>query len=367
MSFSFGFTNEDLSDDHSDICPPEKLSTEVKSGGKVLDEATSKLPKSLLPKVHSLKSIAASLVGVRLTYDSCSTPCRNNQVFRRSIFDVKYQIMSEDESGEDLTRDLLLAEKNEASDLKKNVYEGGFKSWECNYDVIDDLSDNYETYQEFRNILELGCGLALPSCYLLKRRLMSKATQPFVLILSDFNFEVLRLITVPNLIKHWAATLDPRHLTYLTTSTSKTADGYETGTPTLAQDELLLTELLVNEFLELLSVSNIEVELISGAWGKEFVNILAGFQIDFILSSETIYSIDTLPVVAEIIRELFYRSRASQKLAVVAAKNQYFGVGGSVYDFVSYLRRMKDSHLELSIREINEQNLKRSIIYIQEK
>ena len=47
----------------------------------------------------------------------------------------------------------------------------------------------------------------------------------------------------------------------------------------------------------------------SGSWGNEFINLPAikdkdtnGIDIDVIISSETIYSLDTLPIVAESIK-----------------------------------------------------------------
>ena len=38
--------------------------------------------------------------------------------------------------------DILLGDTSE--DLRKNIYEGGLKSWECSYDLVDLLSENVD-------------------------------------------------------------------------------------------------------------------------------------------------------------------------------------------------------------------------------
>ena len=40
------------------------------------------------------------------------------------------------------------------------------------------------------------------------------------LILSDFNYDVLRLVTVPNLLIHWASTISIEQLHELTSTTN---------------------------------------------------------------------------------------------------------------------------------------------------
>lgn len=54
---------------------------------------------------------------------------------RRELFDIRLQIMAED--GDDATAATGLDD----SDIKTNVYEGGFKSWECSFDLAKLLLD----------------------------------------------------------------------------------------------------------------------------------------------------------------------------------------------------------------------------------
>jgi protein-histidine N-methyltransferase len=69
---------------------------------------------------------------------------------RRELFDVRVQLMAED--GGDESDDLAALDK---SDIKTNVYEGGFKSWECSIDLAKlllargprkDLEDLYRVH-----------------------------------------------------------------------------------------------------------------------------------------------------------------------------------------------------------------------------
>lgn len=55
---------------------------------------------------------------------------------RRELFDVRMQLMAEDEpEAENLITNL------DKSDLRTNVYEGGFKTWECSLDLARLLLD----------------------------------------------------------------------------------------------------------------------------------------------------------------------------------------------------------------------------------
>jgi protein-histidine N-methyltransferase len=55
---------------------------------------------------------------------------------RRELFDVRRQLMAED----DPQADSILS-GIDSSDIRTNVYEGGFKSWECSFDLARLLLD----------------------------------------------------------------------------------------------------------------------------------------------------------------------------------------------------------------------------------
>lgn len=54
---------------------------------------------------------------------------------RRELFDIKMQLMAEDEGASSERVNL------DDSDIRTNVYEGGYKSWECSFDLAKLLLD----------------------------------------------------------------------------------------------------------------------------------------------------------------------------------------------------------------------------------
>lgn len=342
MSFSFGFSGEDFSDS-------EPLTTAVAS-----EFAASFTPDAIPPKVHSLSDIVSTLHNVRLTFDNYSTP-NGNIVYRRQLYDIKHQVMTEESEGE--VNQILLGNPNAAEDvdLRKNVYEGGFKLWECSYDLVDELARMFSQNEiaNFSSFLELGAGTSLPSCFLLMQLFTTNGSN-VKLVLSDYNYEVLRLVSVPNLIIHWASTLLPEKL----------ASFMDPDVP-LQNDELLLTPALLTEFDSQLAGRNIEISFISGAWGPLFVSLAANFHPDVILSSETIYSLDTLPVVLDTLIRLLQDKK--NYLALIAAKYYYFGVGGSIKEFTDRLEEAKPPTMIVDTMGHMRGQLKRDIVRLRDQ
>lgn len=369
MSFSFGFTNDDFSDD--DIADgPNNAASQQGSQAKEnpLDTLSAAVDETTHPKLLTLETILGTLKNVRLTFDNYTTPVGQNIIYRRELFDVKHQIMCEDDENSTMSRginDFLIGEGNSDTDLKKNVYEGGLKSWECSYDTVDRLSSMIkEDKLKYKNFLELGCGTALPTCFLLMKRFQQGEKTGANYILSDFNYDVLRLVTIPNIIIHWASTLTPQKLHELTCVSSATEDGLEMDAPELANDEVLLTQDLIDEFIRQLSQFNISLLFISGSWGRQFNQLLENTPIDCIISSETIYSLDTLPVVAESVVQILSQANIPSSTCLIAAKNFYFGVGGSVVEFTTYVNNLRLERFTMDVSEINDSQLKRSMVQL---
>ena len=79
------------------------------------------------------------------------------------------------------------------SDLVSNVYEGGFKLWECAVDLAGFLAELPDAeLGPAHRVLELGCGHGLPGLVALRRG----AQVDFV----DYNVEVLQQLTIPNAV-----------------------------------------------------------------------------------------------------------------------------------------------------------------------
>jgi protein-histidine N-methyltransferase len=200
------------------------------------------------------------------------------------------------------------------------------------FDELDFVADLF---------LQLGCGTALPSLVLFQWALERKSEpkQPVILTLADYNPSVLYLVTVPNLILAWA--FQQRNQAPLIEE-AFTADG-----------ELELTVELLEAFRKSLVANRITLSLLSGAWSPEFVDLLyssaypAGFPGDaatLLLASETIYSPFALESFSSTLLSILQRERrerlGGKARALVAAKRVYFGVGGSLDDFVDKMREL---------------------------
>lgn len=166
----------------------------------------------------------------------------------------------------------------------------------------------------------------------------SDQKRPLVFLLADYNPTVLYLVTLPNLILTWA--LQQR---------KEDAVIEAAFTP---DDELELTPEVLDAFRQSLSSNQITLSFLSGAWSPEFVDLLYGASLPadglpettrtLLLGSETIYSPFALESFAGTLLSVLQRERshrpAGHARALVAAKRLYFGVGGSLDDFVDKMR-----------------------------
>ncbi|CAK9436208.1 uncharacterized protein LODBEIA_P07660 [Lodderomyces beijingensis] len=359
MSFKFSFADEDVASDDASAHPPQQPPQQ--NHARALD--SFKVAAENQPQMISFSSMLQTLANVRVTFDNYTTP-GGNTVYRRELFDVKHQVMTEentDTNAIQLTQWLI---DDNRADLQSRVYEGGFKSWECSYDLVDKLSSlikqgkllSSPSSPRVVSILEMGCGTALPASFLVMKKFQARDKSPMKLVLSDFNLDALRLVTIPNLLIHWCSTLPVDKLRELTTSDEN---------PAFNNDEVFVSDKLIHEFEQSLNDHNVEIVLVSGSWGSEFNALVKPMGINFILSSETIYSPETLPIVAESLWEILADSGQSHACALVAAKNIYFGVGGSVVEFLDYFDGIKNEASTVDVEEIDNSQLKRSIISIE--
>lgn len=202
------------------------------------------------------------------------------------------------------------------TDIRTNVYEGGFKSWECSIDLARLLLDrgprkDIDDLCRVSHVIELGCGTAIPTSILFHYALQNELSLYFTL--TDYNADVLRLVTLPNLILTWCL-----------------AQG------TLATEgELEITDALKASFTQQLQAQGLNLLFVAGGWSPaaDFASLVPSdpSMNTFILASETIYSPSSLSTFTEALVGLLRRVRMGK--AMVAAKRVYFGVGGSVDSF----------------------------------
>lgn len=174
--------------------------------------------------------------------------------------------------------------------------------------------------------MQLGCGTALPTITLFQTCLLSPSRHPTRITLADYNHDVLRLASLPNILLSWA-------------KTTKASFGFP------PEDDLEITSALLADFLADMQQRQIHIDFISGAWSEQFLHILDYRPREsyvLILASETIYSLTTLRPFTTLLMHLLpsvgERNRYSR--ALIAAKKVYFGVGGGVDEFLQLLAAM---------------------------
>jgi protein-histidine N-methyltransferase len=218
------------------------------------------------------------------------------------------------------------------SDLTTNVYEGGYKTWECSLDLARYLLDrgprkDLDDMSRVDHVVEMGCGSALPTLVLWQWAL--REGRGMYVTLTDYNVDVLRLVTVPNLVLTWAAGLDEERSRELFGDEGNPLRGAE------EHGELYLNPGLLEAFSKDLEKIGMTLTLISGSWmpTEKFVELVPSSSDlnTFILGSETIYSPASCTAFTDAITALMKCVKMGK--AVVAAKRVYFGVGGSVDGF----------------------------------
>ncbi|MBW0493602.1 hypothetical protein O181_033317 [Austropuccinia psidii MF-1] len=261
----------------------------------------------------------------------------NHSILKRDLYDAKYQsFLNQDQESLHKSLDSIL---QAPSDLIPGIYEGGFKTWECSIDLASHLNDSIhllkshlasDSKKTFK-ILEIGCGSAVPTSFLcfelfkhllkikpLFKLLIDKPNQqinnhnqiPQIKItLQDFNSDVLKLLTLPNILLafYHAHQLDQNKILK-------------------ASDDLEITQELKSNFITFLNFHQLEFEFIHGPWST--------FQpepCNLIYSSETIYSLDSIQDFVKIIFKHKTLVDKSKPIILVAAKTIYFGVGGGYH------------------------------------
>jgi len=284
----------------------------------------------------------------------------------RDLFDARFQLISEGreqgdavtptgrtQGGEDAPdRTAVLAYLDTPSDLLPGVYEGGLKTWECSLDVVEHL-EAAQPFATFRGkrVLELGCGTAVPSLYILQRLFGEpEGGDPTEIHLQDYNESVLELMTFPNVFLAWYGS--PASAAARQASESEELDRAAPG-------EVHIADELRDAFLASLKARNIAVRFFSGAWDT-FDLERSGGAYDLLVTSETIYRTESLVPLTRLLDEgcsaplsaqaanlalddeasAVHGARAAP-LCLVAAKVLYFGVGGGISEFVDFVENKK--------------------------
>lgn len=204
---------------------------------------------------------------------------------------------------EDSVKDLLDGEGGDASavvtdtDLVPEVYEGGFKLWECARDLLEvlhDMARSGELVLEGAEVLEAGCGAGLPGALAVKLGAR-------LAVMQDYNPSVLTAVTMP------------------TFQLNSLWSNVESGKVRFVSGDWAC----VSAHLNATAQASLRPENDAASSHAQVCSM------DLILSSDTIYSSEATSRLWQLIRELL----SADGTALIAAKSYYFGVGGSVAEF----------------------------------
>ncbi|XP_067890376.1 histidine protein methyltransferase 1 homolog [Heterodontus francisci] len=207
------------------------------------------------------------------------------------------------------------------SDLVPGVYEGGLKIWQCTFDLIDYLA---AVELGGRRVLDLGCGAGLLGIIALRKQAGEVHFQ-------DYNGAVIEGVTIPNVA------LNEDGEGELPLDGEKHPDGEHgcdepPGKRRKAQVSPLPSE------PRLLS----RCRFFSGDW-SQFGKVNGGsFKYDVILTSETLYNPDCYGDLHDALSSLL----SQDGTVYLASKTHYFGVGGGIHLYESYVKQKKVFEIE---------------------
>ncbi|XP_028279348.1 histidine protein methyltransferase 1 homolog [Parambassis ranga] len=228
---------------------------------------------------------------------------------------------------------ILFRTVEERSDLISGVYEGGLKVWECTYDLLELLEKDGETFGG-KAVLDLGCGAGLLGLLALKRGARQVHFQ-------DYNSTVIEQLTVPNVMLNCQEDDE----------VDSEDDEERRAKGKIQEEDGCKKEVNMKEELKdsnpppkkrALDLSQhpllTKCQFISGDWST-FLALVQKTdpppKYDIIFTSETIYNTAYYPVLHETLHNLL----APDGLVYLATKSHYFGVGGGLHLFETFVEQ----------------------------
>lgn len=211
------------------------------------------------------------------------------------------------------------------SDLISGVYEGGLKVWECTYDLLDLIEREGQTFGG-KAVLDLGCGAGLLGILALKRGARRVHFQ-------DYNSTVIEQLTVSNVILNCQEddevdSDDCAEGRGKGGGKMKTKQEEKDGNPPPKRraEDVSQQPLLA------------KCRFFSGDWSTFLTLVNKDVQqpkYDIILTSETIYNTAYYPALHDTLHNLL----APDGLVYLATKSHYFGVGGGLHLFETFVEQ----------------------------
>ncbi|KAL2368947.1 mitotic exit network interactor 1 [Blastomyces gilchristii SLH14081] len=373
-TFTFGFGGDDIDDqDAENDQGPDDTGIDAgirqldiagtKTGGEGAEGEESVLVEASYCDLDEMLSTLPSQISYNMLPINPQSPSSEGPsltIPRREVFDIRAQLMAEDDA--DTNENAELISGLEKGDLKPTVYEGGLKTWECAIDLAklvaaeeipSLLSDTAEGGSEDIDIIELGAGTAIPSLailhHLLSRPVPRSLPRRIIrFVFADYNAAVLRLVTVPNILLTWQ-TCRRHHLDHSQQRQRQQQQPEGNIHPNIdhgtdaehnlnrnrwdggradddEQPDLDIEPALLSAFREDLHARGICLSFISGAWSPAFVDLALPNRLQsspsspssspssqprrtnlLVLASETIYSPTSLLPFSETLLALLRR------------------------------------------------------------
>ncbi|RHZ75389.1 hypothetical protein Glove_214g42 [Diversispora epigaea] len=310
MTFRFNFLSENINTE-DEIVLVDEVDDNIKLPREQTQNNESITSSKLIPAdeilITSLKDILPQSLMIERVYFFTKEEMEQTVLYKRLVTDVKFQIAQEDVLDGTDQNSVKIIELTAENDLVQGVYEGGLKTWECSLDLVRYLSSIIKDIDLVdKKVLELGCGSALPSIFLL-------SNQQFLRIdFQDYNEQVLKLVTIPNILVNTILRSQNINLSY--------DDDDDVAELDVFNEEKCLEQLKFSRFFK-------------GDWSRllEVMDLQSNEEkYDIILTSETIYNSDSLPKLYNVIKNSLKRPSG---VAYIAAKTIYFGVGGGILTF----------------------------------
>lgn len=134
MSFSFSFSGDDIDED---VSAPQNVPSAPAPAASTSSAFPVQGKPQLPPVQHDLGQMLAKLPS-KVAYSLLDVDLDGKgsiQIPRRELWDVRVQLMAEEDAeGDELEPGLG------AHDVKTGIYEGGFKSWESSVDLVKVLA-----------------------------------------------------------------------------------------------------------------------------------------------------------------------------------------------------------------------------------
>lgn len=228
---------------------------------------------------------------------------------------------------------ILSRTAEQKSDLISGVYEGGLKVWECTYDLLELIEKDGETFGG-KAVLDLGCGAGLLGILALKRGASQVHFQ-------DYNSTVIEQLTVPNVM------LNCQEDDEVDSEDDKEGSGKgkmkeEDGSKKKAKGQKEITENSPPPKKQAIDLAQhpllTRCHFYSGDWSTFLALVLKADpppKYDLIFTSETIYNTAYYPALHETLRKLL----APDGLVYLATKSHYFGVGGGLHLFETFVEQ----------------------------